>query len=117
MDMKDFLFTLLAWLFTLPCIIGAIAFALYNADVIPITVNPFKEPVEMPVYAPVLAAIAFGFLFGALMTWAGMGRLRKEKRDQAKRIKILEKEIQTANARPATPHSYTMIPSSFLDKR
>ena len=115
--MKDFLFTLLAWLLTLPCIIGAIAFALYNADIIPVTINPFRDAVEMPVYAPVLAAIAFGFLFGSLMTWAATGRLRKERREQAKRIKTLEKEIEATKIASVTPHNYALIPSSFLGKR
>jgi uncharacterized integral membrane protein len=115
--MRDFLFTLLAWLFTLPLIIGAIGFALYNAEIIPVTVSPFLEPLSMPVYVPVLAAIAFGFIFGALMTWAGMARLRKEKREQAKRIKTLEKEIQSANRNSVPTHNYALIPSSFLDKR
>lgn len=114
--MKDFLFTLLAWLLTLPCIVGAIVFALYNADVIPVTISPFQDAVEMPVYVPVLTAIAFGFLFGSLMTWAAMGRLRKEKREQAKRIKTLEKEIEASKTTSVTPHNYSMIPSSFLGK-
>lgn len=114
--MKDFLFTLLAWLLTLPCIVGAIAFALYNADVIPVTVNPFRDAVEMPVYAPVLAGIAFGFLFGSLMTWAAMGRLRQQRREQAKRIKTLEKEIESAKSSSVTSHNYALVPSSFLGK-
>lgn len=114
--MKDFLFTLLAWLLTLPCLVGAIVFALYNPDPVSITFNPFKEPLLIPVYVPVLTAIAFGFLFGALMTWAAMGRLRAEKREQAKRIKTLEKEIQAGNSNTVIPHNYALIPSSFLDK-
>ena len=115
--MKDFLFTLLAWLLTLPCIVGAIVFALYNADIVPVTISPFQDSVEMPVYAPVLAATAFGFFFGSLMTWAAMGRLRKEKREQAKRIKTLEKEIENEKSTSITSHNYTMLPSSFLGKR
>ncbi len=115
--MKDFLFTLLAWLLTLPFIVGAVAFALYNQERVPVTVNPFYEAVTLPVYVPVLVAIAFGFVFGAVMTWAAMGRLRAEKREQAKLIKTLEKEIQTANRNAVTPHNYALIPSSFLDKR
>ncbi len=115
--MKDFLFTLLAWLFTLPVIIGAIAFAVYNKDPVPVTVNPFIGPVDMPVYIPVLTAIAFGFLFGAIMTWAGMGRLRHERRQQEKRIKTLEKELDAANQNSVRTQEYNLIPSSFTDKR
>ena len=115
--MKDFLFTLLAWLLTLPCLVGAIVFALYNGEARPVIINPFQDPVTMPLYVPVLTAIAFGFLFGALMTWAGMGKLRSQKREQAKRIKTLEKEIQASKQEVVATHNYSLIPSSFLDKR
>lgn len=115
--MKDFMFTLLAWLLTLPCLVGAIVFALNNPEPVAVIFNPFKDALLIPVYVPVLTAIAFGFLFGALMTWAAMGRLRAEKKEQAKRIKTLEKEIQLTNAGSVAPHNYSLIPSSFLDKR
>ena len=84
--MKDFLFTLLAWLLTLPFIIGAVAFALYNPQTLPVTLNPFRPAVDMPVYVPVLGAIGLGFLFGAVMTWAGMGRLRRDRSELRKKI-------------------------------
>ena len=111
------MFTLFAWLLTLPCLVGAIVFALYNPEPVAITFNPFQEPMLVPVYVPVLTAIAFGFLFGAMMTWAAMGRLRAEKKEQAKRIKTLEKEIQAVNSTTITPHNYSLIPSSFMGKR
>jgi uncharacterized integral membrane protein len=114
--MKDFMFTLFAWLLTIPCLVGAIVFAVNNPDPIEIVFNPFKEALLIPVYVPVLTAIAFGFLFGSLMTWAAMGRLRAEKKEQAKRIKILEKEIQAAQAPVVAPHHNALLPSSFLDK-
>ena len=114
--MKDFLFTLLAWLLTLPFIIAAIAFALYNQADVAVTVNPFKDAVTLPVYVPVLSAVAFGFVFGSVMTWAAMGRLRKERSDQRKKIKALEKQIANANQPVVTPHNYSLIPSWFKDK-
>jgi len=116
MSMKDFLFTLLAWLLTLPFIVAAIAFALYNQVDVAVTVNPFKDAVTLPVYVPVLAAVAFGFVFGSVMTWAAMGRLRKERSDQRKKIKTLEKQIANSNQAVVTPHNYSLIPSSFKDK-
>lgn len=114
--MKDFLFTLLAWLLTLPFIIGAVAFALYNQERVPVTVNPFYEAVSLPVYVPVLVAIAFGFLFGAVMTWAAMGRLRAIKREQAKRIKTLEKQLEAANQNGVKPHNYAAAPALLIDR-
>jgi uncharacterized integral membrane protein len=114
--MKDFLFTLFAWLLTLPCLVGAIVFAVNNPEPIEVVFNPFKEALLIPVYVPVLTAIAFGFLFGSLMTWAAMGRLRAEKREQAKRIKILEKELQAAKTPVTATQNYSLIPSSFIDR-
>lgn len=114
--MKDFLFTLLAWLLTLPCIVVAVGFAVYNPQNLAFTLNPFRPPVELPVYVPVLCAVAVGFLFGAIMTWAAMGRLRKERREQRKKIKALEKQLEAANQNHVVPHNYSLIPSSFNDK-
>jgi uncharacterized integral membrane protein len=114
--MKDFMFTLFAWLLTLPCLVGAIVFAVNNPEPIEVVFNPFKDALLIPVYVPVLTAIAFGFLFGSLMTWAAMGRLRAEKKEQAKRIKTLEKELQAAKAPVVTPQNYSLIPSSFIDR-
>ncbi len=116
MPMKDFIFTLLTWLLTLPFIVAAIAFALYNQVSVAVTVNPFKDAMTLPMYVPVLAAVAFGFVFGSVMTWAAMGRLRKEQSDQRKKIKTLEKQIANANQPIVTPQNYALIPSAFKDK-
>lgn len=114
--MKDFVFTLLAWLLTLPLIIGAVAFALYNQEAVSVTINPFQAAVMLPVYVPVLVAIAFGFLFGAIMTWAAMGRLRAIKREQAKRIKTLEKQLEVANQNGVKPHNYAGTSALLTDR-
>lgn len=114
--MKDFLFTLLAWLLTLPFLIGSVAFALYNQETVSVIVNPFRDPASLPMYVPVLAAIGFGFLFGALMTWAAMGRLRHKVREQSKKIKQLEKQADSANQNVIKPHNYTLLPSPFKNK-
>lgn len=114
--MKDFLFTLLAWLLTLPFIVAAVTFAVFNDQAVPIIANPLHPPVLMPVYVPVLVAIGFGFLFGSVMTWAGMGKLRKDRRDQKKRIRDLEKKLEASNQNSGTPHNYSMVPRALLEK-
>lgn len=115
--MKDFLFTLLAWLLTLPFLIGAVGFAFYNPETVTVTVNPFRPPMTLPVYVPVLTAIGLGFVFGAVMTWAAGGRLRKERRDQKKKIKALEKQLEASNQNMVKPHNYTLIPTALLEKK
>lgn len=111
--MKDFLFTLLAWLITLPFIIGAIVFAVYNGEAIPVIVNPFKDPLVIPLYVPVLAAVAFGFVFGSVMTWAGMSAQRAKIRTQARTIKALEKQIEQAPPVQATVESMPLLPPTY----
>lgn len=116
--MKDFLFTLLAWLLTLPVIVGAIGFAIYNPDIVPVMISPFREAVPMPLYIPVLIAVAFGFLFGSLMTWAGMATLRRERRECKKQLRLLEKEYNDLKIRAGklSSDNYALIPSAFMDK-
>ena len=114
--MKDFLFTMLAWLLTLPFIIAAIGFAVYNPGPVPVVLSPFQDAVEMPVYVPVLFAVGFGFLFGSVMTWAAMGRLRKQKREQAKKIKTLEKQLSVAHHQHPVRHDYGVTPQALLEK-
>lgn len=113
--MKDFVFTLLAWLLTLPFIIGSLVFALYNQEAVPVIYNPFQESLPLPLYVPVLGAIAFGFIFGSVMTWAAMGRLRKERRDQRKKIKTLEQQAASANQNNVARHNYAALPPTLKD--
>jgi uncharacterized integral membrane protein len=114
--MKDFFFTLLAWLLTLPFIVAAVGFAVYNPAIVSVTFSPFQSPVDLPVYVPVLSAIGFGFMFGAVMTWAAMGRLRKQRREQAKKIRSLEKQLQGANSHAPVRHNYAVVPAALLEK-
>jgi uncharacterized integral membrane protein len=118
--MKDFLFTLLAWLLTLPLIVGAIVFALYNGQDIEVTYSPFNLPVTLPFYIPVLGAVALGFILGSLMTWAGMSTLRHTAREQKKKIRALEKQLDAANQNGQAsikPHNYSLIPSAFIERK
>jgi uncharacterized integral membrane protein len=116
--MKDFFFTLLAWLITLPFIAASACFAFFNQEEVAISINPLYPPIPLPLYVPVLGAIAFGFLFGAIMTWAAGGDQRRKLHKQKKRINHLEKQLVngvTANPRPF--HNYGLIPTRLLQKR
>lgn len=117
--MKDFMFTLLAWLLTLPLIVAAVFFAIYHQQDVVVTWSPFNDPITLPLYIPVLSAIAIGFLLGCLMTWAGSARQRKAIRDQKKKIKALEKQVDAANTnvQAVKPHNYALIPSAFIERK
>ena len=108
---------MLAWLLTLPFIVGAVGFALYNQTVVDIVISPFTDAYQWPVYIPVLAALAIGFVFGSLMTWAAMGRLRTAKRSQKQQIKILEKQLDTVSKDQVAAQTYLTAPLPPLQKR
>ncbi|MFA5592890.1 MAG: LapA family protein [Micavibrio sp.] len=113
--MKDFTFTLFAWLITLPAIIGSILFAVYNNMRVELVLSPFRDAVTIPLYMPVLGAIAIGFLLGALMTWAANARGRHERRALLKQLRALEKQMQEEKQKrpavldPVTASSYPPI--------
>lgn len=111
--MKDFLFVFLAWVLSLPLLIGAVVFALMNDGDVALSLNPFQAPVNVPVYAPVLAGVVLGIVLGALMTWAAMGRQRAKMRLQKKQIKTLEKQLEAVGQQHAavTP-SPTWLPQA-----
>jgi len=82
----------LKWLITLPFIVTAIAFALYHPDKVSITYSPLSEAIELPLYFVSFSFLAIGFFLGAIVTWFGMGNVRKVKRQQKKEIKELNKK-------------------------
>lgn len=85
------------WILALPFIVGAVLFALTHKQIVSITWNPFGAPVDLPLYFVALVFLGAGFLLGAFMAWIGMGKVRKERRHQKKKLKQLEKDIDTAN--------------------
>ncbi len=71
----------------------AVAAVLNRGDVA-FTWNPAGDVVTLPLYAVALCAMAVGFIFGGAIVWLNMGKLRREKRRQAKEIKLLEREMK-----------------------
>lgn len=115
--MKDFWFTVLAWLLTLPFLAASILFALFNDGAVSVIYSPFRDALSLPLYVPVLFAVGFGFLFGAVMTWAAMGRLRAKLRAQTKQIKLLEKQLQDVKSPAPVTHNYAAFPLKLLGKK
>ncbi len=115
--MKDFWFTFLAWLLTLPFLAASILFALFNSGTVNVIYSPFRDALSLPLYVPVLFAVGFGFLFGAVMTWAAMGRLRAKARARAKQIKLLEKQLQDVKSPGPVTHNYASFPLKLLGKK
>ena len=87
----------LRWIIALPIIVGAVLFALAHGEVVTVTWNPFEAPIELPLYFVALVFLGMGFILGAFTAWMSMGKVRKERRQQKKKIKQLEKDINAAN--------------------
>ena len=87
----------LRWIVVLPLAAACIAFALANRESVLFTYSPFHPSVESPVYLLALGMLAAGFLLGSVMTWLGMGKLRKDRRALRRTVKELEKNLDAAN--------------------
>lgn len=72
-----------------------VAFAVQNLDPVPLNWSPFHLPLELPLYLVGLVLMGAGFLVGAFTVWINTDPLRLDKRRQRKKIKNLEKELET----------------------
>lgn len=81
------------WLLGFPLAIVIIVFAISNRTSVDFELWPFPYTVNMPVYVAVLGVSVPAFIFGGFISWVSGGKVRKENRKRAKRIKELEKQI------------------------
>ncbi len=100
----------LKWIFALPFIFTAVAFAVANPDTVNIHWSPLHDTIKLPLYAVVLSFLGVGFLLGSIMTWLGMSKVRSERRTFKRENKKLEKELnkrekEAANAPKTDPLS------------
>lgn len=86
---------IIKWIVTLPLVVGAVLFALAHPQTVPLTLNPFQDPIELPLYFVALCFLGAGFFLGAIIAWVGMGTVRKDRRQYKKEIKKLTKENES----------------------
>lgn len=109
------------WIIALPIIVGAVLFALAHPDPVSITWSPFEPKIELPLYFVALVFLGGGFVLGAFIAWIGMGKTRKERRQQKKTIRKLEKDINDANEKMMEtlsrhkPENYQALPNTAID--
>jgi len=92
------------------CIAG---FAVFNRAVVSVVWSPIHDPVTMPLYLTALGALVVGFLFGGVTVWLNMASVRREKRQQKKELKVMEKEIDKLkkNSHGAEPPVSELFPA------
>lgn len=94
----------LFWILVVIVAVVLAAFAVSNHQIVALELWPLPWLLELPLYLAVLGALLLGLLAGALATWAGGRRRRREARAQRRRIAALERELAATQAQlPGAP--------------
>ncbi len=84
---------ILRWFLGFLITVAVATVAVMNTGSVEITYSPVHEAINLPIYLILLLPMAFGFLFGGAVVWLNMGKLRRDRRQKKREIKILEKEV------------------------
>ncbi|MFK7838852.1 MAG: lipopolysaccharide assembly protein LapA domain-containing protein [Bdellovibrionales bacterium] len=91
-------------------IIAIAGLCILNTQVTNMNWSPVHNGVSLPLYAIILSSMLTGFVVGSLALWVNSGGLRKQKRQQKKQIKTLEKEL----SKSAQTQTNQKPPSDFF---
>jgi uncharacterized integral membrane protein len=92
---------IVSWIVTAPIVIAVVLFAVSNLDEITLHLRPFPFDLTIRIWALTLIELFVGFLLGAIVTWIGDRRRRRDARLLAKRVVTLEQSLAAARARTA----------------
>jgi uncharacterized integral membrane protein len=84
---------LVRWLVSLVAIILIAAFAVSNRQQIDVALAPLPGSVPLPVYIVFLGGLVLGAVIGAMATWLGGWRRRRDSRRMRKQIWSLETKL------------------------
>lgn len=101
---------ILSWLVGLPFAVIVVVFALSNRGGVALAFWPFEEGLNLPVYLAVLAPLLVGFVLGFAMASVRGVKHRVAARRHAKRVAVLEQELE--RAAPSTVKPAEIIPPS-----
>ncbi len=94
------------WLVTAPLALVLVVFAVSNRARVVVTLWPFPFELDTPLFLVILLSLLVGLLFGLLLAWMAGAPTRRESRARAKRIAVLEREVDGLRAsQPAPPQS------------
>ncbi len=92
---------IMTWIVTTPIVVIVILFAVSNSYDITLRLLPFPFDLTMPILVLTLIELFVGFLLGAIVTWIGDRRRRREARLLARRVSELEQSLATARKQAA----------------
>lgn len=95
------------WIVGLPVALVVIAFAIANRQWTRLSLDPFSSDspvlsINMPLWALFIFGAFIGILFGWTSCWLGQSKYRRLARERAREISLLQTEIETNKAQPAT---------------
>ena len=86
------------WAVTLVAAVLLIPFALSNRKPVSLGFWPLPFSIDLPLYFLVLLMLLAGFVIGAVATWIGLRRIRRELRRRRRRAEALERELVAARS-------------------
>ncbi len=97
--------SLVLLLFAAACVL----FAVLNYQAVPVDLVVDRVPV--PLFLLALVPLALGVLIGWFLAWLKAGRTRREKRREHKRVRDLEREVDSLRTREAEAEKRQSAPA------
>jgi len=101
--------TLLGWIIGLPVAVVAITFAVNNRHAVKADLWPLPFAVDLPLYVAMLVPLALGMLMGGVIAWVGAGRVRRVARQERRRARDLQEQVEVLRQAPANDPSRPLL--------
>ena len=87
---------IVSWIVTAPIVILVVLFAVSNLDDVTLHLRPFPFDLTIRIWALTLIELFVGFLLGAIVTWIGDRKRRRDARLLARKVTSLEQSLADA---------------------
>lgn len=101
--------TLLGWIIGLPVAVVAITFAVNNRHAVKADLWPLPFAVDLPLYVAMLVPLALGMLMGGVIAWVSAGRVRRVARQERRRARDLQEQVEVLRQAPANDPSHPLL--------
>lgn len=101
--------TVLGWIIGLPLAVLAITFAVNNRHAVAADLWPLPFMVELPLYVAMLVPLVLGLLIGGVIAWIGGGRARRLARQERRRARDLQDQVEVLRQAPANDPSRPLL--------